>query len=242
MNIHLLVLQHTEGEGPGNYLIESARNHRASLTIIKTWREPIPSLTGFEVLLILGGSPNVDEEHKYPHLTTVKETIREALTRDMPCLGFCLGHQLLAEALGARVGPNFAPSVGFTEGFLTHDGRMHPAFNNFPGTFSLFKWHGQAVLEPLPKKLHVLLTSKECQVEAFSVHERPHILGVQFDNHAADRQDIETWLHRDRDWIRSMMGRDFNTGSILEYARQRDKLLNHQFDLFFSNYLKMLRT
>jgi GMP synthase-like glutamine amidotransferase len=109
----------------------------------------------------------------------------------MPYLGFCLGHQLLADALGAKIGPNYRACIGFIEGFITHDGRNHPAFRELPQHMPLFKWHAQAVQEPLPNYINILATSSECQVEAISVHERPHILGMQFDNHAADPADVK---------------------------------------------------
>ena len=116
----------------------------------------------------------------------LEEPLKKALSSGKPYLGICLGHQLLADSLGAKVGNNFTPSIGFIDGHLTRDGREHPIFKDIPKIMPLFKWHGQAVQPPLPKHLHVLATSSQCEVEAIGLEDRPHIIGLQFDNHAAD--------------------------------------------------------
>lgn len=242
MAIHFLVLQHTEWEGPGNFLLSATTKHDVRLTIIKVWREKIPdSLSLFDGLIVLGGGPNVDQEDMFPFLESEKKTIQKSLAEDRPYLGFCLGHQLLADALGAKVGPNFMPSIGFTRGYLTCEGRRHPCFADFPRALPILKWHSQAVLEPIPKNLNLLMTSNECQVEAFSIQERPHIIGLQFDSHAADHSDVANWLRADREWITSFTSREIDPDQILADAEQYQATTNHHFDLFFSNYLQIIR-
>lgn len=237
MSRRLLVLQHTPWESPGKLLLAAAKRHRLQLDVARIWQEPVPGLTSYDGLIILGGSPNVDQERQYPFLIEEKQTIRQAISEDLPCLGFCLGHQLLAHVLGARVDFNFTPSVGFIKGFLTHDGREHPAFASMPSELTLFKWHGQAVLEPLPPHLSLLVTSGDCQVEAFSVKERPHILGVQFDNHAATPEDVANWLDRDGRWLASLNGkRGCEPAEILAEARERAASLARGFAALFRNW------
>ena len=124
---NFLVFQHTPWEGPGEFLLAAANRHNIHLHIVKVWEQPIPEITSHDGLIVLGGSPNVDQEKQYPFLHEEKKIIRQAIKTDMPYLGICLGHQLLAEALEAKVGPNFMTSVGFINGYLTHDGRRHPA-------------------------------------------------------------------------------------------------------------------
>ena len=259
---NILVIQHVRWEGPGRFLREAFERHRVEAAVCRVYCEPLPpDLSFFDAFIILGGGPNVDEEEKYPFLSAEKRAIREMIALDRPVLGFCLGHQLLAEALGARIGPNPATSVGFIDGFLCRRGREHPLFAGMnqatgapvrapkprprrPGIRSqgapdarkkpaqrtgsyvsglmtpqmgypvtgyagiterlpLFKWHGQAVLEPLPDRLELLATSRDCQVEAFSVKGRPHICGLQFDNHAAHPDDVAVWVREDESWLAS---------------------------------------
>ncbi len=111
-------------------------------------------------------------------------------------------------SLGAKVGPNFQSSIGYIQGFLTHEGRIHPAFKGFPQHMPLFKWHAQAVQEPLPSCINILATSAECQVEAISLQGRPHILGLQFDNHAATPENVKNWINMDSKWLTTLKDRD----------------------------------
>jgi len=119
MSKRFLVFQHMPWEGPGRHLIRSAEKLNVYLHIIEVWRQPIPDIGSYEGLLVLGGGPNVDQEDLYPFLSEEKEIIRNVIKKDMPYMGFCLGHQLLADVLGAEVGPNLMYSVGFIEGKLT---------------------------------------------------------------------------------------------------------------------------
>lgn len=240
MGTRLLVLQHTAWEGPGEFLVSAARKFKVALEVVKVWKGSLPDAQGYDGLLVLGGGPNVHQEEQYPFLKGEKSFIRQAIAADKPYLGFCLGHQLLADALGAKVGPNFCTSVGFVQGHLTHDGREHPVFKGFDKTFPLFKWHAQTVLEPLPKHLTVLMTSAACQVEALSVTGRPHIVGVQFDNHAASLADVARWLHKDQKWLSSLVDQDINPAAIISEAKRLEKKMARWFEKFFANYLRLL--
>ena len=191
MTKQFLVFQHISWEGPGTYLIRSAEKCDARLDVVEVWHKSIPDTGSYDGLIVLGGSPDVDQEKEYPFLKNEKQIIRRSLEADKPYLGFCLGHQLLADALGTGTGSNFCRSVGFITGHLTKNGRRHPLFNGIPRSFPLFKWHAQAVLPPMPKEIEVLVTSAECQVEAISLKDRPHIVGLQFDNQAATVSDAK---------------------------------------------------
>lgn len=242
MAVNLLVLQHTPWEGPGSLLVSMAKKLKVVLRVVKVWKDSYPSLGDYDGLLVLGGGPNVDQEDRYPFLVEEKKFIRQAMAEDMPYLGFCLGHQLLADALGAKVGPNICPSIGFVQGHLTHDGREHPAFKHLPKAQHLFKWHAQAVLQPVPKNVTVLMTSEECQVEALSVADRPHIMGVQFDNHAASINDVATWLNKDQKWLSSLPGLEVSSAAILASARKYEKVIADEFETFFANFVGLVES
>jgi len=234
-----LVIQHTPWEGPGEFLLDVVKQNNLRLHILKVWEQSIPEITSYDGLIILGGSPNVDQEKQYPFLKCEKQMIRQAIKADMPCLGICLGHQLLADALGAQVGKNFRPSVGFINGYLTHDGRQHPAFKDMSTTLSLFKWHGQAVLEPLPKHIEVLATSADCQIEAIAFADHPHIIGVQSDNHAAAPKDVAFWLEKDAKWLASLANPLPDPAKIIADAEIRAQVSREQFTLLFKNWLTL---
>ncbi len=235
-----LVFQHTPWEDPGSLLLKAARKNNVKLKIIKVWQQVIPDPVSYDALIVLGGSPNVNQEQQYPFLRREKEVIRSSIAEDRPYLGFCLGHQLLADIMGARVAPNFCSSVGFIEGYLTHDGREHPLFEGLPKRLPFFKWHGQAVQEPLPTKFVLLATSTDCQVEAFSIRSRPHIVGVQFDNHAASPENVASWLERDGKWLASLRDRDIIPSKIMADADKFSSKVSQEFELFFENFINMI--
>lgn len=236
---NFLVFQHTPWEGPGEFLLDVAKQHTMRLHILNVWEQSIPAITSYDGLIILGGSPNVDQEQQYPFLRSEKQTIRQAIKADMPCFGICLGHQLLADALGAQVGRNFRASVGFINGYLTHAGRRHPVFKDLPATLSLFKWHGQAILEPLPKHIEVLATSADCQIEAIAFVGHPHIVGVQSDNHAASPKDVAFWLEKDAKWLASLPTPLPDPAKIIADAKTNTPVNRDQFGLIFKNWLNL---
>jgi GMP synthase (glutamine-hydrolysing) len=233
-----LVFQHMPWEGPGQHLIRSASKWELRLDVLEVWRASIPGMTSYDGLMVLGGSPNVDQEEEYPFLKAEKAAIRQVIKEDKPFIGFCLGHQLLAEALGAKIGPNFGRSVGFIEGHVTKEGRLHPVFEGMPRSFPLFKWHAQAVLSPLPKELDVLVTSSECQVEAFCLKGRPHVMGLQFDNHAATVSDIQSWVEADQVWLGQPPRVD--TEAIVKDAARYEALMGKQFQCMFDSYVRLI--
>lgn len=240
MSRKFAVFQHTPWEGPGKLLLKSARKHHVTLQAIRVWEQPIPDISGFDGLIVLGGSPNVNQEEAYPFLRSEKRTIRESIAAGRPYLGFCLGLQLLAESLGARIGNNFKPSIGFTQGYLTTAGRQHPVFANMEKQFPLFKWHGQTILPPVPRGCSILATSAECQVEAIGMIDHPAIIGLQFDNHAADFEEVAVFIQKDQKWLSSIPDRVIDPRSILLEAQKYEKTVAQQFESFFANFLKLL--
>ena len=232
-----LVFQHMEWEGPGIHLLHSAEKLGVEFEVVEVWHQPIPDLTPHDGLLILGGSPNVDQENAYPFLRAEKTAIHRIIESDKSYLGFCLGHQLLSDVLGLRVGPNTRRSVGFIEGHLTSQGRQHPLFQNLPDTLPLFKWHGQAALPPVPNHVEVLVTSPDCQVEAISLRGKPHVIGLQFDNHAGSKLDAATWLEGDREWLSQPPQVDPTI--VLTEAEKLEGVMGEQFEILFENFINI---
>jgi len=239
--IQLAILQHVWWEGPGKFLLEAASRCNAKLNVIKVWQQQIPELSAYDGLIILGGGPDVGQEGESPYLDPEKEAIRGWLQSDKPCLGICLGHLLLAEVLGSRIGPNFCHSIGFTEGHLTSIGRAHPIFKGIDTHLPLFKWHAYAILPPVPSHLHILATSKECQVEAFTVQNRPYIIGIQFDSHAAAPEDVAGWLNHDAAWLNAIPDKIINTKQIMADAGKYSRQTRCHFLQFFKNFIRLIQ-
>ncbi len=231
-----LIVQHMDWEGPGKHLLAALKKAGVGYRILEAWHEPVPSVTDFAGFIVLGGSPNVDEEEQFPYLAPLKATIREVIATGKAYLGFCLGHQLLGHVLGCRVGPLPRKSVGFVTGELTPAGQAHPIFQGLPARLKLFKWHGQGVLPPLPSGIEILAQSSAAPVEALGVAGNPKVVGVQFDNHVGPG-DVEMWLQADAAWALSGSGAD--PAAIMAAARAQDAEMGREFRRFMDNFLRL---
>jgi len=140
--------------------------------------EQIPALGDFDMLIAMGGPMDVWQEAEHPWLVTEKAAIRHWVTElNRPYLGVCLGHQLLADALGGTVGPMKQPEIGVVEIALTPTGLYDPVFGHLPEVVRGLQWHGAAVERP-PVGSAVLAGNDLCPVQALRVGTRAW--GVQF--------------------------------------------------------------
>jgi GMP synthase (glutamine-hydrolysing) len=216
--------------------VAALREAGVACRVLEAWHEPLPPLDPFAAMIVLGGSPNVDEEERFPYLRPLKESIRAVIVSGRAYLGFCLGHQLLAHVLGCRVAPLPRKSVGFITGELTPAGLVHPAFQGIGPKLKLFKWHGQGVLPPLPPGVNILAHSAAAPVEALGLEGNPRVLGLQFDNHAGV-QDVVKWLHHDREW--ALGDSDADPEAMVATAKAQEAGMGLEFRHFLDNFLRL---
>jgi GMP synthase-like glutamine amidotransferase len=172
----VIVFRHMEGDTPGRlsglfasagYGVEFVDLHRG---------QSIPALTRYDLMLVLGGAMHAWEEDAHPWLAAEKSAIREwVVDRARPYFGICLGHQLLADALGGEVGFAAAPEVGVYD--VTLAAEAHPFLEGLNGRHSLLQWH-LAEVTRLPQSAKGLGASAGTAVQAMAVD--CHALGVQF--------------------------------------------------------------
>ncbi|MGQ9688673.1 MAG: type 1 glutamine amidotransferase [Desulfobaccales bacterium] len=229
----ILLVQHMPWEGPGGHLRRALLDAGLECAVAESWHQPLPPLDSFTCLIVLGGSPNVDEEEEYPYLKPLKAMIRETVASGRAYLGFCLGHQLLAHVLGCRVGPLPQKAVGFLTGRLTPADLAHPVFQGLPQELRLFKWHGQGVLPPLPAGVEILAASAAAPVEALGLAGNPRVVGLQFDKHA-DAQDAATWLAQDREW--ALAGGAVREEALRSQALREEAWIGGHFRQFLQNF------
>ena len=130
--------------------------------------DPLPGgLDGFGGLLVLGGGMSAGDDRRAPWLPAVRALLAEAITGEIPTLAVCLGAQLLAVALGGRVGPNpDGPEFGAQLVAKRANSASDPLFRDLPITPDVIQWHYDAVLE-LPPSAALLASSPACDVQAF---------------------------------------------------------------------------
>jgi GMP synthase (glutamine-hydrolysing) len=126
-------------------------------------------------MVVLGGAMNVDEVDRYPFLAADVLWIRQALAAEIPLMGICLGAQLLAKALGARVYANRVKEIGWYPLDLTPAAAADPLFAQLE-VQTAFQWHGDTF--DLPVGAIQLARSPLCAIQAFRYGSRAY--GLQF--------------------------------------------------------------
>ena len=188
--MRILILQHAKVEHPGYFRELLDEDGHQCTTIHLNEGQDLPPIDNFEALWVLGGPMDVWEESKYPWLVGEKNFIKEAVVnKGVPYLGLCLGHQLLAEALGGEVGLAEHPEIGVMEVQLTEFGASGVFFDGLDERFKCLQWHSAEVTK-LPNDVQILATSEKCSVQAMRWGTRAH--SVQFHFEVED-ETVENW-------------------------------------------------
>jgi GMP synthase-like glutamine amidotransferase len=212
-----LVFQHMDHDHPGRFL-DYFSEDGISPDFVRVFEgEGIPSLAAYDLLFVLGGAQDTWEEAEYPYLAEEKLAIREwVLGRAKPYLGVCLGHQLLATALGGEVGKAKSPEVGVFEVELTEDGKSHRFFEGLERRQTVMQWH-HAEVKRVPQGAIVIAQSPIASVQALAIDN--HALGTQFHCEFTP-QSVATW--RSLPNYVAALEREHGSGA---YHRLKDKCL-----------------
>ena len=191
MNRTVLILRHIAQETAGT--LETALT-RAGLEVryVDLFHEvpdelPLDEASG---LVVLGGPMNVDEVDRYPFLKLDVQWIQQALALRLPLMGICLGAQLLAKALGAKVYQNTVKEIGWYPVLLMPTAADEPQFGE-SGARMVFQWHGDTF--DLPQDAVLLARGSTCRNQAFRWGQNAY--GLQF-HIEMTAEMIDEWLNK----------------------------------------------
>jgi GMP synthase (glutamine-hydrolysing) len=189
----VLVFQHVAHKILGT-LNPTLKGRGLNMRYINFDRNPSeqPSIQKYNGLIVLGGHMGVYEADKYQHIKLELKLIEEALKKDIPILGICLGAQLIAQVLGSEVKKHTSKEIGWYDIKLTNNGQNDSLLYHFNRQEKLFQLHGDTF--EIPKSAIHLAYTDSCKSQAFKYRDKTY--GFQF-HLEVDEAMILRWLSYD---------------------------------------------
>lgn len=183
----VLILQHAPWEQPGRILasLEDLNLETTTLSIVDEKKPDLPDFDEVAGLVIMGGPMGATDFDKHPGLKAEAKLARAAIAVGKPVLGVCLGHQIIATALGAKLMRGAAPEIGF--GPIKRVDK-HEYFSMWDKQIDVLHWHSDVVT--LPEGAQLLARSADTKVQAFRMGSA---LGLQF-HLEVNGALLEQWL------------------------------------------------
>ena len=188
------VLEHVPFEGPGAIADwAEARGHALAGTALHHG-VPVPDAATVDALVVMGGPMGVGDEGRFPFLRDEKHLLAACVDVGRPVLGVCLGAQLLADALGARVSAQGYREIGWFPLRWDPGARTVPPFAHVPGESIVFHWHGDTF--ELPAGMVPLASSDACVSQGYASPEG-RVIGLQFHLEMRD-EDVHSLVENGR--------------------------------------------
>lgn len=170
----VLILQHTATEGAGGILDWCVKQH-AEITYIHLYKDNpnFDSTLDYDLMVILGGPMSVNDESQLSWLKPEKQFVREMIATSTPVLGLCLGAQMIATVLGAKVKAGSQNEVGWHP--VSQVASDQDVFK-LPENFDFFHWHNETF--ELPHNAIRLAESEACSNQGYQIGDK--VIGLQF--------------------------------------------------------------
>ena len=189
MSRKALVVRHVPGEHLG-MIADSLQSHDIHYEYIDLYRGGSPTLGDAAGLIVMGGPMSANDD--LPYIRREVEFIGTAIQRGLPVLGICLGSQLIAKALGARVYRNNVQEIGWYPLHWTGAAALDRLHSGLSGSDTVFQWHGETF--DLPDGAALLASSEACKNQVYRVGE--NIYGLQYHLEVTPSM-IAGWLMQD---------------------------------------------
>ncbi len=184
LRIHCI--QHVSFEGIG-YIEDWVKSKGHSLSNAKLYQKSdFPAMDSFDWLIIMGGPMSVNDTEEHTWLTPEKNFIKKAIEQNKTVLGICLGAQLIANVLEAKVYTNDEREIGWFP-IQTSETKLNPLVNLIPKNHKVFHWHGETF--EMPKNAIHLASSMACKNQAFLY--KKNVVGLQFHLEVTEKDVLE---------------------------------------------------
>ena len=240
--MEVIVLQHIKIEDPG-YIKDLMLNDGVNLTTIELDEgEKIPNnLSKFDAMFCMGGPMDTYMEDQYPWLIEERKKIKEfVVTLKKPYLGFCLGCQLLGEAVGGQVVKSSPSEIGMMEINFSDKKNNDSLFSSFPNKIKSLQWHSYEVnnLES-NKDVTILASSPITKYQIFKYQN--HAYGIQFHIEIKDTT-VNEWGCVPE--YKSALEEQLGEGALVKFdkeAKSNMSEMNKYSKILYTNFKKIIK-
>ena len=237
----IIVLQHIACETPG-FISDLMLKDKVEITTVQLDEGgKIPDdLSIFDSMFCMGGPMDTWMEKDYPWLIEEKNKIKEFVVElKKPFLGFCLGCQLLGEAIGGKITNSLPPEIGMLDINLFNEKKSDKIFNDFPNILRALQWHSYEVTG-LEDNNNVTLIGSSSSTKYQIFKYKEHAYGIQF--------HIEIKDNTVRDWSRvpeykNALENILGKGALEKFdiqAKQNMKQMNNLASILYKNFTKLI--
>jgi len=220
----ILVIQNTKIEGIG-LLGELLKKDGFGIKTVLAKNEYIPDIKP-DAIIILGAPESANDD--LPYLKKELELIRDAVKKNIPLLGICLGSQLIAKAFGARVYKGPKKEIGFYNDIEFENIEKSKIFRGMASPALVFHWHGDTF--DLPENAIRLAHSKDYQNQAIKIGSA---IGVQF-HLEVDEPTVKLWIEKSRYELDNTPYID--SGLIQKQIPQYIDIVKNNLEIFYKNF------